>query len=100
MVIQWAKANGCRPTDAPSIPALVDQAEASLFRSIHLNTAHVLRHPTVQLVYGLCPTPHNYVLPPKDDKNFISHHLYELTSKAQPSLTTPLGLLPQRSVSH
>jgi len=35
--------------------------------------------------------------PPKDDKNFIPHHLYKLTPKALLSLATPLT---QRSVSH
>src|SRR6218665_3533444 len=97
------KRMGYLPADAHSIPALVDQAEAGLFRSIHLNPAHVLRHllpPTVQHAYRLRPRPHNYVLPPKDDKNFIPRHLYKLKSKAQPSLVTPLGLLTQRSVSH
>jgi len=87
--------------DATGIAALVDQAEASLFQSIHLNLAHVhLLPPTVRHANGLCPRPHNYVLPPKDDKNFIPRHLeaYKLTSKALPSLTTPL--LTQRSVSH
>ena len=57
------------PADAPSIPTLVDQAKASLFRSIHLNPAHVLCHllpPTVQHAYDLRLRPHNYVLPPKD----------------------------------
>src|SRR6218665_569296 len=68
------KRMGYLPADAPGILALVDQAEASLFRSIPLNPAHVLRHllpPTVQHANGLRPRPHNYVLPPKDDKNFI-----------------------------
>jgi len=31
-VIQSVKANGVLPVDAPGIPALVDQAEASLFQ--------------------------------------------------------------------
>src|SRR6218665_3551014 len=84
--------------DATGIAALVHQAEASLFQSIHLNPAHVhLLPPTVRHANGLCPRPHKYVLPPK---NFIPRHLeaYKLTSKALPSLTTPL--LTQRSVSH
>jgi len=91
-VIQSVKANGIPSRERPRIAALVDQAEASLFQSIHQNSAHVLRHllpPTVQHAYGLRPRPHNYVLP-KDDKNFIPRHLYKLTSKALPFLTTPL----------
>src|SRR6218665_3802233 len=70
-VIQSVKANGVPSVDAHGIPALVDQAEASLFQSIHQNPAHVLRHllpPTVQHEYGLRPRPHNYVVPPRTAK--------------------------------
>ena len=45
----------------------------------------------MRIAYDLRPRPHNYVLPPKDDKNFIPRPLYKLTFKA--ALTTPLGLL-------
>jgi len=96
MEVNILRSFGLPPHGRPGIPA-----EAGLFRSINLNPAHVLRHllpPTVQHAYGLCPRPHSYVLPPKDNKNFISRHMYKLTSKALLSLTTPL--LAQRSVSH
>jgi len=40
----WLKRMGYIPMDTPGIPALVDQAEASLFQSILQNPAHVLRY--------------------------------------------------------
>src|SRR6218665_1595031 len=65
-VMQSVKANGVPSLGRPGIPALVDQAESSLFQSIHLKPAHGLCHllpPTVQHAYGLRPRSHNYDLP-------------------------------------
>jgi len=49
--------------------------------------------PTVEYRYVRCPRSYNYVLPPKDDKNFIARHLYKLTSKALQRWTLPTPTL-------
>jgi len=50
-----------------NVLALIDQAEASLFRSIHLTPAHVLH--CIQLKYSM-----TYGFAPKYNKNFIPSH--------------------------
>lgn len=37
---------------------------------------------SLSLLVSHVPGPHNYVIPPMDDQNFIPRHLYKLTSKA------------------
>ena len=49
---------------------------------VRLTAAAVLLHLPTSLLVSHVPGPHNYVMPPMDDKNFIPRHLYKLTSKA------------------
>src|SRR6218665_2455529 len=56
----------------------------NITRCYHLaNSTQTLRSlpPTVQQPYNLCPSPPNYILPSKVDKNFVPSYLYNLTSK-------------------
>jgi len=74
-----------------SITDLVGQDDDRLFRSIESNPLHVLWEllpPKVKWSYELQDRPHNYVGPPKKDKNFVSRYLYKLSMN-----TTPLDSL-------
>jgi len=58
----------CLPDNAPTLPSLVGQADERLFRSIELNSSHVLRDllpPKAKRPYKLRPRAHDYVLPLK-----------------------------------
>src|SRR6218665_1800155 len=55
-------------------------ADQRLFRAVISDPTHVLRkHLTEvrQLSYNLWPRPHGFLLPSKDDRNFISRLLYK-----------------------
>src|SRR6218665_2854048 len=70
------------PDNAPTFPSLVGKADERLFRSIELNPSHVLRDllpPKAKRPYKLRPRAHDYVLPIKDDKNFVPRYLYPLS---------------------
>ena len=70
------------PNGVPSAcfaAVLVAEAEARLLASVVLRPHHVLRplFPPVTIRRpGLRPRPHNFVLPDKDDCNFIPRILY------------------------
>jgi len=69
---------------APNMPEMVYAAEDGLLRAVGQNTSHVLRSlfpPTITRRPGLRPRPHDFELPPKDDKNFIPRILYKTLSK-------------------
>ena len=58
---------------------LVAEAEARQLASVFLRPNHVLRPlflPEIIRHPGLRPRPHNFVLPDKDDCNFIPRILY------------------------
>ena len=64
----------------PTIAEMVGSAEDRFLRSIIANSNHVLcalMPPTVISKYNLTPRPHNFVLPDKDDRNFITRALYK-----------------------
>lgn len=66
---------------APTITQMVSNQELNLFKTITQNTAHCL-HPLLPLpkkttTYTLRPRGHNFALPNKNDKLFISRCLYK-----------------------
>lgn len=63
----------------PDIFAMQIQIERNLFASIQNNTEHALHGllpPRKKTNYNLRTRGHSFVLPPKDDKNFITRCLY------------------------
>src|SRR6218665_185170 len=67
------------PADSPSFEELARDAEVGLFRSISSNPCHVLRHyfrEREHTGHNLRPRAHNFALPIKHDRNFISRVLY------------------------
>jgi hypothetical protein len=73
------------PSDMEPLTALVDAVETRLLRSVIVTQTHVLRMlfpPIVQLSYKLRPRSHPFMLPTKDDRNYIPRILY----KRQPPL--------------
>ena len=70
---------GYLPHALPDAAVLVSETETRLLASVVLRPHHVLRPllPTVMIRRpGLRPRPHNFVLPDKDDCNFIPRILY------------------------
>src|SRR6218665_2945411 len=74
---------GYLPTEFPSVETLAVEADRNLFKSISQCPSHVLRHllkdkPTSSR--SLRVRAHNFVLatvlPPKDNRNFLSRVLY------------------------
>ena len=66
-------------TDFPSVETLAEEADRNLFKTISQCPSHVLRHlltdkPTSSR--SLRVRAHNFVLPPKDNSNFLSRALY------------------------
>ena len=78
---------GYLPETSKAFAGKTKEAEVRLFPSIEHNTNHVLREllpPQTSKFYGLRPRPHNsiaYVLPKKDDRNYIPRHLYNCLNK-------------------
>src|SRR6218665_3863881 len=57
-----------------AVSEMVREAEDKLLSAVTSNQFHVLRRlfpPTIERKYSLRPRKHDFVLPPKDDKNFI-----------------------------
>jgi len=72
--------SGYLPPDFPDLATLVEDADTKLFNSIRHNSNYVLRHYLVDkpvLVRSFRARAHNFVLPPKDNRNFVSRSLYE-----------------------
>ena len=70
---------GFLPVDSPSFEKLAQDADLGLFRSISSNPCHVHRHyfrEREHTGHNLHPRAHNFALPIKDDRNFISRVLY------------------------
>src|SRR6218665_2937931 len=79
-LINKLKRSGFLPVSAPSAAVLAGEADQPLFRAVISDTTHVLQKhlPQVrQLSYNLRPRPHGFLLPSKDDRNFISRLLYK-----------------------
>ena len=71
---------GYLPSGTATIEERVSSAEDRLLQSIIWNEMHVLRRffpPPVLRPYALRPRAHDFVLPPKDSKNFIPRVLYK-----------------------
>jgi hypothetical protein len=71
--------------DSPTAAEMADQADTRLLAAVSRNDFHVLRPlfpPIVDRHYKMRPRPHNFVLPTKDDKHFISRVLYKKSSSA------------------
>src|SRR6218665_1978744 len=65
--------------DSPSFEELARNADLGLFRSISSNPCHVLGHyfrESEHTGHNLRPRAHNFALPIKDDRNFMSRLLY------------------------
>ena len=65
--------------ETPEAAVLVDDAEDGLLAAVASCSAHVLRPifpPLIARRPGLRPRPHDFTLPDKVDKNFISRVLY------------------------
>src|SRR6218665_1687477 len=70
---------GYLPPALPDAAVLVAETETRLLASVVLRPDHVLRQlspPVIIRRPGLRPCPHNFVLPDKDDCNFIPRILY------------------------
>src|SRR6218665_117340 len=70
---------GYLPPALPHAAVLVAEAETRLLVSIVLRPHHILRPlfpPVIIRRLGLRPRPHDFVLPDKDDCNFIPRILY------------------------
>ena len=67
------------PPTAPTAEELSRQADTTLFKAVTSDPHHVLHDllpPTRSHGHNLRARAHNYVLPTKDDRNFISRMLY------------------------
>src|SRR6218665_567164 len=72
--------SGYLPSDFPDLTTLVEEADCKLFKNVRRSNTHVLRH----YITGK-PVPtrllrvraHNCVLPPRDNRDFISRALYK-----------------------
>src|SRR6218665_3952039 len=79
LLLSRMRRGGYLPSEFPTIESLVDEADRKLFRSTSQNRTHVLRH-----LFTVKPSPtrplraraHNFILPLKDNRNFVSMALY------------------------
>ena len=70
---------GYLPGDSSAVSEMVREAEDKLLSAVTSNQFHVLLRlfpPTIERRYSLRPRKHDFVLLPKDDKNFIPRVLY------------------------
>src|SRR6218665_2409888 len=78
---------GRLPTDFPDFASLAEDADHNLFNSIRRNKTHVLRHYFVERSISnrlLHERAHNFVLPPRDNRKFVSRALYKALSLSNP----------------
>jgi len=77
-LINRLRRGGYLPTDHPCFEELANKADQRLFKAISTNKNHVLAKylPEIKTTgHNLRPRAHGYVLPAKDDLNFISRVL-------------------------
>ena len=77
--VQRTRRMGYLPETAPDVSEMVREAEDRLLMAVSWNASHVLRSlfpPTNKRRYSLRPRAHDFALPAKDDKNYISRVLY------------------------
>src|SRR6218665_597932 len=68
------------PSDFQNIASLAEEADRRLFKSIMQCQTHVLRHLFIDKptsTHSLRVRAHNFILPLKDNRNFVSMVLYE-----------------------
>src|SRR6218665_2333997 len=78
-LINRLRRGGFLPTDHPCFEELANKADQRLFKAISFNKNHVLAKylPEIKTTgHNLRLRAHGYVLPAKDDLNFISRVLY------------------------
>jgi hypothetical protein len=81
-LVNRMKRRGFLPEDSPGASTMAEEADDTLFKAIQQNPNHVLRKlfPTTRRnCYSLRPRTHNFNLPLKDNRNFISRILYKNT---------------------
>src|SRR6218665_2526837 len=79
--------SGYLPTDFPDLATLAEDADHNLFNSIRRNKTHVLRHYFIEKPISnrlLRERAHNIVLPPRDNRNFVSRALYKNLDLSNP----------------
>jgi hypothetical protein len=77
--IRKTKRFGYLPQNAPTAEHLSHCADVTLFKAVTSNKYHVLHNllPAIRThEHNLRPRSHNFVLPHKDDRNFIPRMLY------------------------
>ena len=75
-----SKKFGLYPEDGKSFQELCDEADQKPFRKVQTNEQHVMHKfipETKNSIYELSLRKHNFILPDKDDRNFINRLLYE-----------------------
>ena len=68
------------PSGFPNIESLAEEVDRRLFKSIIQCQTHVLRHLFIDKPTStrfLRVRAHNFIMPPKDSRNFVSRVLYE-----------------------
>ena len=80
-IISKLKRMGLLDSISPSADSLAEEADSRLFSAIRFNPEHILHRllPThrSQTRYVLRPRTHDFKLPFKDDRNFVSRVLYK-----------------------
>src|SRR6218665_2903976 len=77
-LITRMRRSGYLPTDFPNSTTLAQDADYDLFNSIRRKKTHVLRHYFVEKpisTRSLRERAHNFVLPTRDNRNFVSRSL-------------------------
>jgi len=78
-LIKRMKRRGFLHPEDPTASDLAHKADEALFRAVCTNPNHVLSSQLPRLKqhqYNLRSRVHNFSLPPKDDRNFVSRSLY------------------------
>ena len=79
-LLRRSKKYGFYPEDGGTFDELCDRADEKLFRKIQNNPDNVLYKflpPKQMFEYNLGKRPHKYILPDKDDRNFINRIIYK-----------------------
>ena len=78
--IRKTKRFGYLPPTAPCASELSDRADETLFNATRSDIHHVLHDllpTTTSHEHFLLPRAHNFVLPDKDDRNFVNRMLFK-----------------------
>ena len=85
-LITRMRRRGYLPTEFPDFATLAEDADHNLFNSIRRNKT-ILRHYFVEKSIStrlLRERAHNFVLPPRDNRNFVSRTLYKALGLSNP----------------